>query len=71
MAIVVGFILFTMLSAITATWSDRLLNTGSYHTGADWQTAYLAPILTAFFELVLLEVLAWIYVWSAAGFKKK
>lgn len=70
-AIVVGFVLFTMLSSVTATWSDRLLNTGSYHMGADWKTAYLAPILTAFFELVLLELLGWIYVWFTAGFKKK
>lgn len=41
------------------------------YPGGDWKTNYLHPVLTALVQLLVLEVLAFLYVTFVAAIKKK
>ena len=74
-AVVVAMILYQLLNAFSARWAGRLagLDDGqfvNYATGSDWQSQYLQPVLLAAIELLVLEVLGWVYVWFNSMMKK-
>ncbi len=76
-AVVVAMILYNFVTTIPvkwASWISGTSNTGYYGTtppGADWTVVYLYPVVFAILELLVLEVLAWIYIGLAAFMKKK
>lgn len=68
-AVAVALIVVNFLGSVTTYLSGRLagLHNGQYgsaYPGSGWKGEYLYPFIQAVFELVLLEILAWIYIWS-------
>ncbi|HZP55277.1 MAG TPA: hypothetical protein VFB03_00705 [Candidatus Saccharimonadales bacterium] len=43
----------------------------NYGPGSGWQGEYLFPIVWALLEIVVLEVLVWIFIFLAMPFKKR
>jgi flagellar biosynthesis protein FlhB len=75
-AILVAMILFNLVQTITAKWAGSLsgLSNNQYASymspGTGWKGQYLYPVVYALLELLVLEVLGWIYVWASSAFKK-
>jgi hypothetical protein len=69
-AILVAMIVFNLLLSVTAPWANQVLGLSNNSPGLGWENQYLAPALAAFFQLLVLEVLGWLWVWSV-GFAKK
>ena len=61
-AVALGFIVASFLISITTSLASRLSVPHSART--DWHTAYLLPVVQFVLELIALEILTWIYVWS-------
>jgi hypothetical protein len=67
-AVIVAMVVFNLLQSLTATPAGRLLglHEGQYpayaYPGVDWKGQYLFPVVFAVLELLLLEVLGWVYV---------
>jgi hypothetical protein len=76
-AILVAMILFNLVQTITAKWAGSLsgLSNNQYvsymYPGTGWKGQYLYPVVYALLELLVLEVLGWIYVLVASSMKKK
>jgi len=80
-SLVVGVILAMIaaqtLPSLTAGLAGNLLGleVGQYLAYSfpygGWVATYLHPVLSALLQLLLLEVLAWVYVWAASGNDKK
>jgi hypothetical protein len=74
-AIVLAMIVYQLLNAVCARWAGQLagLDDGqfvNYTSGNDWQSQYLQPVLLAAIEIIVLEVLGWVYVWFSSMMKK-
>jgi hypothetical protein len=69
-AIVVALIVGQMLNTIVGPWANRLSSVGP-HQNVDWHNQYLFPLVAAALQLLLLEVLGWVYVGLNSGMKKK
>lgn len=69
-AIIVALIISQMLNTIVGPWANRLSSVGPHQT-MDWHTQYLYPVVAAVLQLLLLEILGWIYVWINTGATKK
>jgi hypothetical protein len=73
-AVVVALIIVNFISAFTAEWSARIvgLGNGQYSgPGPGWKTNYAMPAVALVLELVMLEILGWIYVLATGSMKKK
>lgn len=63
-AIVVGLVITQLVSSLMSELSNKLAGVDTLRgLGTDWKGGYLQPILYAALQLVLLEILAWIYIW--------
>ena len=63
-AVVVGFVLYQLVSTVTPRWASWLSNTNkSAYGSVDWKAEYLYPVVMAVLELLILEVLGWVAVW--------
>lgn len=75
-AIVIGWIIAQMLPALTAELAGTISGAtdGQYvlytAPGADWQTQYLYPVVQALLQLVLLEIVLWLYTAIMAVVRK-
>lgn len=76
-AILMALIVSQPLSTITAPWAGKIsgLKEGQYASyaspGSGWKGQYLYPLLWALLQLIVLEILGWLYVWSAVLVKRK
>lgn len=70
-AIAVGLITFSFVSAVTEELASKISSRNPSPVGGDWHSQYLYPLVLAILELLVLEVLGWIYVWTAGSMKKK
>lgn len=75
-AIVIGWIVAQMLPALTAKLAGDVsgVSDGQYIAyavpGADWQAQYLYPVVHALLQLVLLEIVLWVWTALVAAFKR-
>ncbi|HSW37643.1 MAG TPA: hypothetical protein VLG37_04730 [Candidatus Saccharimonadales bacterium] len=71
-AVVVALILVQLLSATTGELANKIsgLKQNRY-PGMDWKTTYLLPVVSAVLQLVVLELVAWVYGALHAGMTKK
>lgn len=75
-AIVIGWIVAQMLPALTAKLAGSLSGADESQyimysaPGADWQAQYLYPVVHALLQLVLLEIVLWLYTTIMAAAKK-
>ncbi len=76
-AVLIAMILTQPLGEVTSHLAGTIsnLNDGQYISfsmpGAGWKGEYLYPVVWVVLQLVLLEILAWLYTWAAASMKKK
>jgi hypothetical protein len=76
-AIVIAMILAQLISSVTGRWAGMLsgLDDGQYFgsapPGSSWQGEYLYPVLWAALQLLVLEILGWIYVLARSMVKRK
>lgn len=76
-AVLVAWLIVQPLMQVTARPAGKLLSLkdGQYlsynYPGAGWKAQYLYPVVQLVLELIVLEVLAWIYILTAASMKKK
>jgi len=67
-AILLALIITQPLSSVTLPLVDKILfnhNTGSYSMGFNgngWKDEYLSPVVWALLQIVILELLGWVYV---------
>jgi len=69
-AVVVAMILYALVSALSDPVSSSLSDRNPSPV-SDWHSQYLYPIVLAVVELVVLEVLGWVYVWVNSAFRQK
>ncbi|MBX4197609.1 hypothetical protein KW801_03595 [Candidatus Saccharibacteria bacterium] len=69
-AVAVGLVIFTFVSSITERLASRLSSRNPQPV-VDWHSQYLYPLVLAVLELLVLEILGWLYVWAVVGMKKK
>jgi hypothetical protein len=69
-AVVLGFVVYGFLSGIAEPWASDL-SSRTTAVASDWHDQYLYPVLLAVLEVLVLEVLSWLYVWSVASAKQK
>jgi hypothetical protein len=74
-AILVATILLSVVQTIPAKWAGWIsgLHNGQYpaYVSSDWKAQYLFPVVYAILQLLVLEVLAWIYIGATGSMKKK
>jgi len=76
-AVLAAWLVWQPLMQITAKPTGKLLSLKdneyvSYsYPGTGWKAQYLFPVVQLILELVVLEILAWIYIWFAGSMKKK
>lgn len=74
-AILVALILSQVLTSTTGELASKIsgLHNGAfgYPSGAGWKNTYLFPVVWGILQLVLLEILGWVYVLAAGLFKRK
>jgi hypothetical protein len=76
-AVLIALIVWQPLAQETAKPAAKLLglNNNQYLSysppGGDWKSAYLYPLVSVVLQLIVLEILGWLWVWGAAAFKKK
>lgn len=68
-AVVVGLIIFSLLSTISSPLASEITATSPRQV-EDNTDLYLFPLVLALLELIFLEVLSWIYVFGMALTKK-
>jgi len=75
-AVVIALILSQLLPILAADLSGTLSGAadGQYvsyaYPGAGWQEQYLQPVLSAVLQLLILEVLLWVWTTLVAAMKK-
>lgn len=75
--VIIAMIVAQVLPVLTSGVAGRLLGLedGQYTSygfpNAGAAATYVHPVLSALLQLLLLEVIAWIYVWVASGSDKK
>ena len=63
-AIVVALIITQLLSSVMSELATKLAGIESVRNiSSDWKSTYLQPVFYAALQLLLLEVLTWIYIW--------
>ena len=76
-AVLLAWLIWQPLMQVTARPAGKLLSLKdnqyvSYsYPGTGWKVQYLYPVVQLVMELIVLEVLAWIYIWTAGSMKKK
>ena len=76
-AVVVAFIVSQPLLQVTSHLAGKIsgLKDGQYFgyspPNVGWKGEYLYPVVSVILQLILLEILAWLYIWAAASTKKK
>ena len=74
-AVVVALILHQLVQMVTPELASRLSGADGFSGfdtgGPGWQTQYLHPVVWAALQLLLLEVLCWVYVFVHGMFSKK
>lgn len=68
-AVVIALILYQVLPAMTERLA-AVLSGVNVTVGAGWQDQYLQPAVSAVLQLLLLEVLLWVWTALAASMKK-
>lgn len=74
-AILIAMILSQPLTSMTGELASKISsldgNGGfSYGAGGGWQNQYLFPLVWAALQLIVLEILGWIYVYASRPIKK-
>lgn len=73
-AVVLAMILSQPLTSIGGLWANKVvgLDDGpfSYGPTGGWKNDYLFPVVWAVLQILLFEVLAWLYVYGAKMFKR-
>lgn len=76
-AVLIALITWQPLSQETARLASKLsgLHNSQYYNytpqGAGWKGEYLYPLVSVVVQLIVLELLGWIYVLSMGSMKKK
>ena len=72
-AMIIGQVLPTLTSGLANSISGATEGQtfSSAYPGANWQTRYLQPVVWALLQLVLLELLVWLYGSAKDSMKKK
>lgn len=74
-AILVAMIVMQPLTSMTAQLASVISNIHNggfgYGPGGGWKTEYLFPIVWAVLELIVLEILGWMYVLANRPLKRK
>jgi hypothetical protein len=70
-AIVVGSVLLQFIQTLTNKWAIKISNVSYGPIPFHWKEDVLLPIVWLLLELILLEILCRVYVWSASALKSK
>lgn len=76
-AVLIALVLWQPLAEVTARLSTYLSGLpangyGSYYVpNGDWKGQYAMPVVSVIVQLLLLEILCWVYVFVKDAFKKK
>jgi hypothetical protein len=68
-AVVVALVLYQLLPGLTNELAQTLSG-NDVTVGAGWQVQYLQPVVHAVLQLVLLELVLWVWTALAASMKK-
>ena len=68
-AVVIALIIYQMLPALTERLAS-IIGGVDVSIGAGWQDQYLQPVVGAVLQLLLLEVILWVWAALAASMKK-
>lgn len=65
-AVLLAIIISQPLQNDTARLANKIvgINGAGYGAGGGWKNQYLVPVVWAILQIIVLEILAWIYVWS-------
>lgn len=72
-AILLAMIISQPLSVATGSLASRIVDVhnNGYGFGAGWKNEYLFPVVWAVLQLIILEILAWIYVLANRPARRK
>lgn len=76
-AVVIAIIIGSVLPGLTSGLANTLSGAtdgqtySSAYPGANWQTRYLQPIVWALLQLILLELIVWLYGSAKSNMGKK
>jgi hypothetical protein len=70
-AIVIGSVLLQFVETITNRWATKLAHVNYGPQYFHWKEDYLLPVVWFVLELIVLEVLCWLYVGLTGSMKKK
>jgi hypothetical protein len=70
-AIVVGYLLLQFIQTLTNKWALKISNVNYGPVSYHWKEDFLMPLVWLLLELILLEVICWLYAWLTSGIKKK
>jgi hypothetical protein len=70
-AIVLAMIITQPLTSMTGKLASKISGLGGnngygYGPGTGWKSEYLFPIVWAAVQIIVLEILAWVYVWASS-----
>ncbi|MBX4190875.1 hypothetical protein KW794_02190 [Candidatus Saccharibacteria bacterium] len=72
-AIILAMIIGQLLSMTTNVPASKIIQSpyGPSAGGPGWKEQYLFPIVWAVLQIVVLEILSWIYIYSSRPIKRK
>ena len=73
-AIIIAMIISSPISSATVSLANKIsgVSNGGYNmTGGGWKNEYLFPVVWAILQLIILEILGWIYVLTNRPIKHK
>jgi hypothetical protein len=70
-AIIVAMVLMGFLQTITNRWAIKIAHVNYGPQVFHWKEDYLMPVIWLLLQLLVLEVLCWLWIWGVAAFKKK
>lgn len=75
-AVVLAMIISGPLTSIGGLWTNKIIgmdgdNSVPFGSGLGWKNDYLFPVVWALLQIIMFEVLAWLYVYGARMFKRR
>ena len=71
LAIVIGSVLLQFIESITNKWAIKISRVNYGPVPYHWKEELLMPAVWLVLELLVLEVLCWIWVWGMSAMNRK
>lgn len=75
-AVLLAMIISQAITSATGYWASRISGMGGEGniygpSGGDWKSMYLFPVVWAVLQILVLEILGWVYIWAITAAKRK